>query len=71
MASTPNVIGRKYLKVKSIFEYPLSSTVQFEAVVSGLSELDLYPFHVIMYKCIRIPTSFLKIRTFLCLVYLT
>jgi hypothetical protein len=68
IAGVPYVIGKRYLTVESMFEYPLSSTNLFEAVVSCLSELELYPFNVIRYKCIRIPTSFPEIGTFLSLV---
>ena len=64
IAGVPYVIGKRYLTVESMFEYPLSSTHLFAAVVSCLSELELYPFDVIRYKCIRIPTSFPEIGTF-------
>lgn len=64
IAGTPYDIGKRYLKVESMFEYPLSPTNLFEAVVSCLYELELYPFHVIMYKCFRIPTSFPEIGKF-------
>ncbi|XP_045025132.1 uncharacterized protein LOC123469850 [Daphnia magna] len=50
VAGAPYVIGKRYLKVESMFEYPLSSTILFEAVVSCLSELELYPFDVIRMK---------------------
>ena len=68
ISGVPYVIGKRYITVESMFDYPLSSTNLFEAVVSCLSELELYPFNVIRYKCIRIPTSFPEIETFLSLV---
>ncbi len=53
------ILGRKYLCVENMFDYPLPSSSLNELVVSQLSPvLQSFSLSNVMWKAVRIPTAF-------------